>query len=91
MLELLVLIAAIALAIAFFRVEGGRGLAIQFPTTASQKGFRTRTNGYIVLVIMAGAIAFAYLHSRTRSAGGLILIMLSAMVVVFLSSKKSKK
>lgn len=91
MLDLLIIIAALVLGIAFFRVEGeGRGLAIQFPTATNQKGFKTRTNGYIVLVIMAGAILFVYSHSTNLSLGGLILILLSALIVVS-SFKKSKK
>ena len=92
MLDLLILIAAIVLGIAFFRVDGeGHGLAIQFPTATNQKGIRTRANGYIVLILMAGAILFAYVHSGNLSLSALILIMLSALVVVVLSSKKSKR
>lgn len=91
MIDLLIIIAVLVLGIAFFRVEGeGHGLSIQFPST-NQKGLKTRTNGYIVLAIMVGAILFAYSHSANLNLDGLMLIMLSALIVVAFFSKKSKK
>ena len=92
MLDLIVLIAATVLGIAFFGSKGaGQGLTFMFPPATGQRGIRTRTNGYIVLAIMIGALVLTQLHSRNRSLLGFLAIMLGAAIVVFTSYKKGKK
>lgn len=87
MIDLIILLAATLLGIFFFRTKGkGRGLTIQFPPVG-QKGLKSRRNGYIVLVIMIGAIAFTQIRTHGKSWLGLAFIVLGSIIVVFFLSR----
>jgi len=87
MLDLLMLLAAMALGVYFFRVKG-EGFAVQFPTKENEKGIRTRTNAYIVLAIIVGTLIFARLNSTRSSSSAFALIVLSALILVITTFKK---
>jgi hypothetical protein len=94
MLESLVVILAAIIGYAFLRSqgEGVGGLGIRFqPHPNTPEGRRKRTRGIVVIVAVFGAISYVYLYSQNRNPVGFVLIILSAMIVVFLSVKKSKK
>jgi len=91
MFDLLVLVACIALGIAFFGRREGGNLVIQFPTAEHQKGIHTRTYGFIVLAIMIGGLVFVQLGPQNRSLLGFVLLILGAATIIAVSNKKRQK
>lgn len=93
MLEFLIVILVAIVGYIFLRSQGesAGGLGITFrPYPNTLEGRKRRAQGLIATALIFGVIAYVFLHSQSKNPIGFILIVLSALIVVLISTKKSK-